>query len=123
MKPVDNSASLNYNRAQANYERRNAINMKDADSLDAVLKNIRELLINGTKKLKTVTPEFIDQIYRFENLNDFSKQADIEELVSEQLETMERMRKRMKTKRGKSHKPSIYNQYGVESSGQANLLI
>ena len=60
MKPVDNSASLNYNRAQANFEKRNALNIKDAGSLDAVIKNIRETLINGTKKLKTVTPDFID---------------------------------------------------------------
>jgi len=30
----------------------------------------------------------IDEIYRFENLNDFTKQADLDELLSEQLELM-----------------------------------
>ena len=46
----------------------------------------------------------------------------MEELVSEQLESIDKQKKRMKGKRGKTQKTSIYSQYGYESSGQANLI-
>ena len=58
----------------------------EAQELDKVLKNIREQLMTGNKKLKTITPDLIDQIYKFENLNDFTIQADLDELLADQLE-------------------------------------
>ena len=60
-----------------------AARKKDDSHLDQVLQNIREILMTSTRKLKTITPDLIDQIYRFENLNDFSRIVDIEELARE----------------------------------------
>ena len=88
IEPIDNSASLGYNKSKAFDDRQSAARHKEEADLDSVLKNIREILLNSTKKLKTVTPDLIDEIYRFENLNDFTKQADLEELLGEQLELM-----------------------------------
>jgi len=50
----------------------------------------------------------IDQIYRFENLNDFTKQEDLEEALSGHLEVFEKQKK-LKKKRGKAHKVSPYS--------------
>ena len=35
---------------------------------------------------------------------------------------MEQQKLKKKGKRGRSHKPSVYSQFGYESNGQANLL-
>ena len=48
-----------------------------------MLKNVREQLVMGNKKLTSVSPGLIDQIYRFENINDFTKQTDLEEMMHE----------------------------------------
>ena len=42
------------------------------------MKNVLELLITGGKKLKSVSPDLIDKIYLFENMNDFTKKVDLE---------------------------------------------
>lgn len=63
----------------------------------------------STKKLKSISPDLIDQIYKFETLNDFTKQADLDELISEHLELMNKMQQRRKSKRSRSMKPSAYS--------------
>jgi hypothetical protein len=70
----------------------------------------------GNKKLTSVSPGLIDQIYRFENINDFTKQIDLEEMIQEQLELNTRGHKGRK-KRGRHPKPSTYSQFGYESNG------
>ena len=45
--------------------------IKDNDC-DLTLKNIRQIMITKNLKLKGISVEHIDQIYRFEKLNDFS---------------------------------------------------
>ena len=122
IEPIENSDSLKYTRATAVRDRKNARSKDEEGQLDNILKNIREILINSNKKLKTISPDLIDQIYQFEMLNDFSKQADLDELVGEQLEQMNKMMSRRKSKRGRSHKASVYSQFGHESTGQANLM-
>ena len=74
-----------------------------------MLKNIRNALVTGNKKLSTVSPELIDQIYKFENLNDFSKNADLDEIVQDQIDSMNKLNQKRKGKRGRSQKPSPYS--------------
>ena len=100
MDPVENSASLQFSTAMAVLDKKAARN-KDESKLDNILKNIREILINSNKKLKTISPDLIDQIYRFETLNDFTKQADLDEIVADQLELINKMQLRRKGKRGR----------------------
>ena len=54
--------------------------------MDTVLKNIRRVLISNRLKLKTCTVEMIDQIYRFEYLNDLSRNTTLERMICEQLD-------------------------------------
>ena len=82
IEPVDNSASLSYTRAQAVIDKRSERNL-DVAELDKMLMNIREILVTSNKKLTTITPDLIDQIYKFENLNDFTKTDDMEEILAE----------------------------------------
>ena len=123
MEPIDNSDSLFYDAIKAKKEQRRQNMGEDAGGLDNVLKNIREILINGNKKLKTVSPDLIDQIYRFENLNDFSKMPDLDELFDEQEEIDKLKQQRKKKKRGRTQKPSNYSQFGYETNGLANLMM
>ena len=83
MEPIDNSAALNHDKARDIRERRRNQDKDQTRELDHVLKNIRNALVTGNKKLSTVSPELIDQIYKFENLNDFSKNADLDEIVQD----------------------------------------
>ena len=118
MKHVDScqkSEALSFNKPKDWVEKQQALTSDNHD-LDLVLKNIRAMLVSGTKKLKTVSPDLIDQIYRFENLNDLSKHIDIEGLVNEHQDLLKQMHKKDK-RRGKSFKVSPYNQFGYESSG------
>lgn len=115
MDPVDNSESLRFNQPKGWVEKQNNLDSENHD-LDLVLKNIREALINSERKLKSVSPALIDQIYRFENLNDFSKHVNIEEMVSEHQDLLKQLHKKNK-KKGKSFKPNSYNMFGYESTG------
>ena len=71
--PIDNSAALKYDKVKATREMKIQQKKQDEGDMDAILKHIKTLLLNGEKKLKTISPDLIDQIYRFENLNDFQK--------------------------------------------------
>ena len=51
---------------------------KDKTDLDLMLKNIRTLLVEKDIKMKTVSVNLIDQIYRFENLNNLGLEKSIE---------------------------------------------
>ena len=51
---------------------------KDKTDLDLMLKNIRTLLVERDIKMKTVSVNLIDQIYRFENLNNLGLEKSIE---------------------------------------------
>ena len=42
--------------------------------------------------------------------------------MQEQVEQMEKQKRRMSKKRGKAFKPGVYSQFGQESTGQANLM-
>ena len=48
-----------------------------------MLHNIKEKLLRGTTKLTSVSPDLIEQIYAFENLNDFTKTVDLDEIFNE----------------------------------------
>ena len=122
MEPINNSAALNHDKARDVRERRRTQDKDQTRELDLVLKNIRNALITGSRKLTSVSPELIDQIYKFENLNDFSKNADLDEIVQDQIDSMNKLNQKRKGKRGRSHKPSVYSQFGYESSGLSNLL-
>ena len=119
--PVENSAALQYRKGRYFGDRQTLISNDESD-LDAILKNIRELLLNSTRKLNTVSPDLIDQIYRFENLNDFTKQADLEHVLQDQLEVVNTQKRKSKMKRGRSPRVSVYSQFGNESNGTANLM-
>ena len=102
-----------------------AARKRDDSNLDQVLSNIREILVNSTKKLQTISPDLIDQIYRFENLNDFTRIEDIEELAREsgiEFNTGQK-RKFGRNRRNKSQRPSVYSQFGHDSNGLANVII
>jgi len=58
---------------------------KEAD-LDHTLKNIRQELLSKGIRYKGVSVEMIDQIYRFENLNDLDKEVDVDEVVRQTIE-------------------------------------
>ena len=60
MEPVENSESLNYNSAQAIADTRAAARNKGDTDLDNVLKNIRDIMLTSSIKLKTITPDLID---------------------------------------------------------------
>ena len=79
------------------------------------------MLVNNPKKFKTVSPDLIDQIYRFENLNDFSKHINIDDLVQEQQDLLRVMHKRDK-KKGLPFKTNSYSQFGYESNGTATYI-
>ena len=49
-----------------------------------MLKNIRKILETKDIEIPGVSVEFIDQIYRFENLNDLSKLSDMDKIITEQ---------------------------------------
>ena len=82
-KPVDNSAAKFYDKMKARRERILEQKKEEEGDLDAILKHIKITLLNGEKKLKTISPDLIDQIYRFENLNDFQKFSDLDEVIED----------------------------------------
>ena len=57
-------------------------------------------------------------IAKFENLNDFHKKPDVDQVASR---VVERTIKKNPSEK-KIHKDSVYDQFGFESSGQADLV-
>ena len=84
MQPVPNSESLKFNAYEAKVARKEDEKRSDAD-IDMTLQNIKEYLQESGVKMKGVSAEMIDAIYRFENLNVIlSDRTKIESLISEQ---------------------------------------
>ena len=69
-KPIYPSESLNFKSKRRKPEIQPS---KDKTNLDRMLKNIRKTMEEENLVLKTVSPAMIDQIYRFEALNDIRK--------------------------------------------------
>ena len=72
--PVENSGALLFSKQRTQSDRMVALQQENAN-LNNILKDIRESLITGTRKMKTISPELIDQINRFEILTDFTNIA------------------------------------------------
>ena len=83
------------------------------------MRNIKEKLLTEQSKLQTVCPDLIDHIYRFENLNDFTKNENSIEQSAE----FEKPNNKGRKKRGLSQKPLTDCQFGNKSSGIANLIL
>ena len=82
--PINESGSLKFDQIEADDEKQKILHQVVIDQLDLVLKNIRKILETKDIEIPGVSVEFIDQIYRFENLNDLSKLSDMDKIIAEQ---------------------------------------
>ena len=117
----DESASLKFNHKRREEEFKQKYNLKD--DVDLVLKNIRNMLEEKGKRLKSFDPQNVQYIKRFQNLNDFEKPPDYDAAVSdtESVKSGKQKQKPMRSNR-KHRRESVLQQFGYESSGQADLL-
>ena len=79
--------------------------------------NMKEKLLTGKKE--TVCLDLIEQIYHFENLNDFTKHNDVTEYPTELGKSQNKGRK----KRVRSQISSTFSQFGNESNGYVNHIM
>ena len=78
--PIPESQSLHYDPIKMKMQMNSG---GDDSDLNLVLANIRAILVERNLKFPGISVELIDQIHRFENMNDLTLQTNIEKLITE----------------------------------------
>ena len=96
----------------------------DTQNRDYQLRNIVNFCEDKGKRLDSVSPEIVDHISTFENLNNLDKRLDIEEIHPSDVQVHLHGKIKRKTwNEMKKAKQSIKDQFGHKSNGQVNLLM